>query len=98
MSIVWSRQARRDLRALHDFIARDSEHYANLQINRIIERVEYISKMPTMGHRVHEFPELDLRETHQENYRIIYAYEKTELQVVTIVHMKQQMKRRKLSK
>jgi hypothetical protein len=41
-----------------------------LQINRIIERVEYISKMPTMGHRVHEFPELDLRETHQENYRI----------------------------
>jgi toxin ParE1/3/4 len=98
MSIVWSRQARRDLRAIHDFIARDSEHYADLQISRIIERVEYISKMPTLGHRVHEYPELDLRETHQGSYRIIYAHENTELRVVTIIHMKQQMKSRRLSK
>jgi toxin ParE1/3/4 len=98
MNIQWSRQARQDLRAIHEFIARDSEHYARLQIKRLIERVEYISRMPTMGHRVHEFPELDLRETHQENYRIIYAHEADELQVVTIVHMKQQMKKRRLSK
>jgi phage-related protein len=55
-------------------------------------------RMSTMGQRVHEFPELDLRETHQENYRIIYAHEADELQVVTIVHMKQKMKRRRLSK
>lgn len=98
MNIQWSRQARQDLRAIHEFIARDSEHYARLQIKRLIERVEYISRMPAMGHRVHEFPELDLRETHQENYRIIYAHEADELQVVTIVHMKQQMKKRRLSK
>jgi hypothetical protein len=43
MNIQWSRQARQDLRAIH------------------------------------EFPELDLRETHQENYRIIYAHEADEL-------------------
>ncbi len=76
MILQWSRQARQDLRAIHEFIAR----------------------MPTMGHPVHEFPELDLRETHQENYRIIYAHAAEELQVVTIVHMKQQMKRSRLSK
>jgi plasmid stabilization system protein ParE len=32
MKILWSTQARRDLRAIHDFIGRDSEHYAKLQI------------------------------------------------------------------
>lgn len=66
MNIQWSRQARQDLRAIHEFITRDSRHYAQLQITRLIEREEHISRMPTMGHRVHEFPELDLRETHQE--------------------------------
>ena len=98
MILQWSRQARQDLRAIHEFIDRDSEHYARLQIKRLIERVEFIARMPTMGHPVHEFPELDLRETHQENYRIIYAHAAEELQVVTIVHMKQQMKRSRFSK
>ncbi len=49
-----------------------------------------------MGNEVHEHPNSELRETHQENYRIIYGFTEQELQVVTIVHMKQQLKRRRL--
>jgi plasmid stabilization system protein ParE len=97
MKITWSRQARSDLRAIRDFIARDSEHYSRLQINRLIERVEYISTAPSAGHPVHEFPDLKLRETHQESYRIIYGFDSDELHVVTIVHMKQQVPRRRLA-
>ncbi|HEX7260827.1 MAG TPA: type II toxin-antitoxin system RelE/ParE family toxin [Luteolibacter sp.] len=52
MKITWSTQARRDLRAIRNFIARDSEHYAQLQIERIIQRVERAAAMPTMGHSV----------------------------------------------
>jgi len=40
MSISWSTQARRDLQAIQDFIAHDSEHYAQLQIERLISRVD----------------------------------------------------------
>lgn len=97
MKIVWSRQARSDLRAIRDFIARDSEHYSRLQINRLIDRVEYIAVVPSAGHPVHEFPDLKLRETHQENYRIIYDFSGDELRVVTIVHMKQQVPRQRLA-
>ena len=96
MNILWSDQARRDLQAIRDFIARDSEFYAQQQITRIIERAEYISVMPTMGHRVHEYPDLAMRETHEDNYRIIYTFDDEDLQVVTIVHMKQMLKRRRL--
>lgn len=96
MKIIWSSQSRRDLKAIHAFIARDSEFYAQQQITRIIQRAEYISAMPIMGHRVHENSELDMRETHEGNYRIIYAFDDQSLQVVTIVHMKQMMKPRKL--
>ena len=96
MKVEWSRQARSDLRAIHDYIARDSEHYAALQIKRLIEHVEYVSTMPTLGHPVHEFPDEELRETHQEDYRIIYGFSDTTVEVVTVIHTRQQLSKRRL--
>jgi addiction module RelE/StbE family toxin len=93
---IWSEQARRDLCAIRDFIARDSEHYAQLQIERLITRVEHTAGMPSKGHPVHEFIESGLREVHEGFYRIIYRIHDEELQVVTIVHMKQRVTRRRL--
>lgn len=96
MKITWSAQARGDLRAIRDFIARDSEHYARLQIQRLVSRVESTVKMPDRGHPVHEFIESDLREVHEGGYRIIYGVFREEFQVVTIVHMKQRINRHRL--
>ena len=96
MSITWSDQARRDLCAIRDFIARDSEHYAHLQMERLISRVERAATMPSRGHRVHEAMESDLREVHESSYRIIYRIQDHDLQVVTIVHMKQRLTRKRL--
>jgi addiction module RelE/StbE family toxin len=96
MSITWSAQARRDLQAIRDFIARDSENYARVQIERLIARVERASVMPSRGHPVHEFAESGLREVHEGFYRIIYGVHGDELQVVTIVHMKQRLTRSRL--
>jgi addiction module RelE/StbE family toxin len=93
MKITWSTQARRDLRAIRNFIARDSEHYAKLQIERLIHRVERVADMPSAGHPVHEFKDLGLREVHEGTYRLIYDPQPNELRVVTIIHMKQTMNR-----
>ncbi len=96
MTLIWSEQARRDLCAIRDFISHDSEHYARLQMERIISRVERTATMPTKGHPVHEFMESGLREIHEGSYRIIYRIDDEALQVVTIVHMKQRVTRRRL--
>jgi len=96
MNITWSAQARRDLHAIRDFIARDSMHYAQLQIERLISRVEGMARAPSRGHPVHEFIESGLREVHEGTYRIIYDTHDEEFQVVTIVHMKQRITRRRL--
>lgn len=96
MKIVGSAQARRDLRAIRDFISRDSEHDGRLQIDRLITRVARASESPTMGHPVHEFSESGLREVHEGGCRIIHGFQDQEFQVVTIVHMKQQITRRRL--
>jgi hypothetical protein len=45
---------------------------------------------------VHEFPEMGLRETHQESYRILYTITEDTFQVVTIIHMRQILRKRRL--
>jgi toxin ParE1/3/4 len=96
MNITWSQQSLQDLRAIHDFIARDSDHYASLMVQRIIERVERTSQMPTLDHPVHEVPDPGLREVHHGNYRIIYAPDDAQLNVITVVPMNQRLPRSRL--
>jgi toxin ParE1/3/4 len=91
VNIVWSGQARADLRAIRDFIARDSEFYASRMVARLIERVERAAQSPTAGHPVHEYHDLPLREVHESSYRIIYRSSDNFFEVVTLVHLKQQL-------
>jgi plasmid stabilization system protein ParE len=96
MNIQWSQQSLQDMRAIHDFIARDSDHYASLMVHRIVERVEKAARTPTLGHPVHEAPKSGLREVHQDHYRIIYSLDHESLTIVTVVHMKQLLRRSRL--
>lgn len=80
MTVQWTNQALKDLRAIHAYIARDSEVYAAGQISRIIARAEKAAARPLSGHPVHEYRELPLREVHEGNYRIIYAIGKDLIQ------------------
>lgn len=94
MTIVWSSEARRSLRAIQKFIAQDSEFYAARMVARIIDRVERAAVSPAQGHPVHEYPEEPLKEVHESPYRVIYRFSGSELQVVTIVHFKQRLERK----
>ena len=88
MKIVWSSEARQELRAIRKFIGRDSEFYAARMVARIVERVETTAEHPTRGNPVHEYPEAPLKEVHESPYRIIYRLLDDRLEVVTIVHFK----------
>ncbi len=96
MSILWSAQAEQDLDGIHAYIARDSERHADLQIKQIILRVVYVASHPMSGHPVHEYPKSGLREVHSASYRIIYQVSEDRFTVVTVVHMKQRLARRRL--
>jgi toxin ParE1/3/4 len=84
MRVVWSEPAVADLSAIHDYIARDSPHYARRFVARLIAAVDPLERFPEMGRIV---PEGDGR--HQiilRPYRIIYRVEGQEVFVVTVVH------------
>ena len=98
MKIEWSSEARRSLRAIRKFIAQDSDFYAARMVQRIIERIEHAAASPSRGHAVHEYPEAPLKEVHESPYRIIYEYSDTEFWVITVVHFKQVLERRRLTR
>ena len=97
MTIGWSSEARRSLRAIRRYIAQDSEFYAARMVARIIELVERAAMAPGQGHSVHEYPEAPLKEVHESPYRIIYRFSTAEFWVVTIVHFKAPLERKRLT-
>ncbi len=97
MTILWTSEAKKSLRAIKRYIAQDSEFYASLTVVRIVERVEVTSQMPTRGHHVHEYPEAALREVHEGNYRIIYSFTDERMDVVTIVHFREELNEGRLT-
>jgi len=97
VTIIWSSEARRSLRAIRRFIAQDSAFYATRTVVRIVERVERAALAPTQGHAVHEYPEEPLKEVHESPYRIIYGFSETEFRVVTVIHFKQPLSKKRLT-
>lgn len=47
--IEWAARALDDLHEIRSFIARDSEKYAHIQVNRIQAAVSRVAKFPLMG-------------------------------------------------
>jgi toxin ParE1/3/4 len=49
MRIAWSEPALADLAAIHDYIARDSAHYAQRFVARLIAAVEPLENFSQLG-------------------------------------------------
>jgi toxin ParE1/3/4 len=62
MQIVWSPQSLRDLRAIRNYIAKDSEQYADLTIARIFSAMERLFHFPESGRIVPERDDPEIRE------------------------------------
>lgn len=93
--IVWTRKALEDLREIHDYIARDSRRYAQIQVERLQESALKLSRLPEAGRVVPEFPREPWREILTGNYRLIYRAESSSRQVLilAVVHGRQLLKR-----
>jgi toxin ParE1/3/4 len=84
--LIWSPRAISDLDDICEYIARDSEYYAQLFAQKVIDAVETIPAFPKAGRVVPEFQQEDLRERIFQNYRIVYRVKPDVIEIVTIVH------------
>jgi addiction module RelE/StbE family toxin len=72
VEVKWTRQAIDDVESIAEFIAKDSEKYAQIQVERIFERFEILETQPLMGRMVPEIENQNIRELILGNYRLIY--------------------------
>jgi len=72
VQIIWSHLAINDLKAIKDYISRDSFKFASLQIRKIKDRVQILKANPFSGKENPEARDASIRELIEGNYRIIY--------------------------
>lgn len=86
MKVEWTATARRHLRAIHDYIARDSPFYASRMVARIVERSEQIAAFPESGRIAPEYARGDVREIFEDPYRIMYRIKRNAVRMIAVVH------------
>ena len=92
MEIVWSDPAIKDLDALHEYIARDSLHYADAFVSKIFTTVDRLERFPRSGREVPELQDGVTREIFVGNYRIVYDVSGPVVRILSILNMARQFR------
>jgi len=83
-TLRWTEQAVEDIRAIREFIERDSRRYGRLVTERLVESTSQISLFPKAGRVVPEIGREDVREIIVGEYRIVYRLEAEAAVLLTI--------------
>jgi len=84
--VLWAPQAIQDVEAIRAHVARDSTHYADLVVERIVAAVERLKDNPRSGHVVPELGDESIREVIHGNYRIVYRLRLDLVEIATVFH------------
>lgn len=90
--VVWSSPVKTDLRAIHDFIANDSPHYAKKVTQDILEKTNVLNSLKKAGRKVPELNSELVRELSIYSYRIIYEVKESDISVLAVVHRRRDLK------
>jgi toxin ParE1/3/4 len=87
VEIRWTLQSLEDIENIAEFIAKDSEKYAKIQVQRFFDCVEILRTQPILGRKVQEIENIEIRELIIGNYRIIYRLvSEIQIDILTIHH------------
>jgi addiction module RelE/StbE family toxin len=82
--LLWTDRARRDLRDIQRYIARDHPHAARKWVQRLRDRALTATTSPLAGRVVPEIERDDVRELIVGAYRIVYRVLAKEVHVLTV--------------
>ena len=91
-NLQYTQTAREDLRAIYEFIARDSVFYAETFIDRLMMSAERLEKYPLSGRMVPEIGDANVREIIYKAYRIMYLIDGDNVYITQITHCAQDFK------
>jgi addiction module RelE/StbE family toxin len=97
VQVNWTFHAKDDLKAIFQYISKDSKHNAKLQVVRLKNRTEILKTQVRSGKIVPEINKENIRELIEVNYRIIYKIvTDNRIDILTIHHSARNLTRRKI--
>ncbi len=89
--VVWTVEALDDLNAIGTFYKRTSPLYATSLVERLYQAVVVLENHTRLGRKVPEIDHDLIRELLIEQYRIIYRLTQDQVEIITIVHGRQDL-------
>jgi toxin ParE1/3/4 len=84
--VIWTPRARADLKAIHDYIAKDSRQNAQTVAREILRKGDTLAEPPRPGRTVPEVNDPNLREIPVYSWRIIYYLRDHRVFILTLIH------------
>jgi plasmid stabilization system protein ParE len=85
--IVWTAQADKWLKDIHDYIAQDDADAAARVVSGIYEKAQLLRDFPEIGYRYRSEPEGDIRILLYGHYRIAYLFKRKEqIDILGVFH------------
>jgi addiction module RelE/StbE family toxin len=98
VQINWTTQSSEDLKAIADYISKDSINYARLQVDRIINRTSILKNQIRSGKILAEIGRENIRELIEGRYRIIYKIvSENQIDILTIHHSSRDLSKRDIA-
>ncbi len=91
MKVRWTERASKDALGIYDYIADQSEVYAESVYARILVRPEQLERFPDSGSIVPEYRRSDVRELFVHSFRLVYRIDGDEVRVLTVIHGSRQL-------
>ena len=94
VKVNWTKISLKDLKEIHDYIAKDSSRYATITINNIYSQAQRIKSNSEIGRIVPEFNDPQLRELIIVNYRLVYIIKnKFQIDILRVYHSARLLKK-----
>jgi plasmid stabilization system protein ParE len=84
VKVIWTEPADARLARIEAFVAEHNPAAAARLAERLVARSETLDRFPNRGRPVPEYPESDLRELIEGNYRIVYQVRGDTVEIVTV--------------
>jgi plasmid stabilization system protein ParE len=88
--VTWTARARADLKAIHDYIAKDSPINAKRVVREMHRKTEGLAETPHLGRVVPELEDPEIREIPAYSWRLIYQLREQRVFVLTVIHKRRQ--------
>ena len=86
MKVPWTRTALDHLADIYDYVAHDSQRYAQRMVDRITARSKQVAGFPESAPVVVEYGDPAIREVIEGPYRLIYRVESDAIVVLAVIH------------